>query len=312
MSETNEATFRAFSEKDGSNYAQHRTDYHPKLYNAVVDYHKSTGGGFETLLDVGCGPGIAVRGLASHFKHAIGIDASRGMIESALALPNPPITKSNTPIRFDVSPAESLGADISPPIPDGSVDLLTAATAAHWFPMTQFWMRAAQVVKPGGTVALWCGGHPSVSPATPNYERVQAAINRLQGLVAEYLTEGNRIARNNYVDLPLPWTVDPPVAEFDKKSFVRKDWGVGEGKEPGEEFSNINEATLDMIELMMGTGSPVIRWREANKEKVGTEEDVVKIVRREMEEAFADAGVEKGKELLKGGAEGVLLLVKRM
>jgi trans-aconitate 3-methyltransferase len=288
---------------------QARQDYHPRLYNAVIDHHRSTGGQFDTLLDVGCGPGIAVRGLASHFNHAIAIDPSEGMIESALAIPNPPAKV--TPIRFAVSTAEALGSDLSPPVADVSIDLLTVATAAHWFDMPKFWAHAAEVVKPGGTVALWCAGGISISPTTLNHERVQAAIDKLEDSIQDYIVTGNRIARSQYVDLLLPWTVEPSVLEFDKTSFVRKEWGHGEALEPGEEFYTMNTVGLDMLEKVVGTSSPVIRWREANPEKVGTETDVVKVMRREIEDVFADTGVAKGKEILRAGAKGVLLLVKR-
>lgn len=45
-------------------------------------------------------------------------------------------------------PAEEL------PFPDGSVDLLTAASAAHWFDTERFLKEAARVLKPHGCIAL--------------------------------------------------------------------------------------------------------------------------------------------------------------
>lgn len=45
-------------------------------------------------------------------------------------------------------PAEEL------PFPDGSVDLLTAASAAHWFDIERFLKEAARVLKPHGCIAL--------------------------------------------------------------------------------------------------------------------------------------------------------------
>lgn len=40
------------------------------------------------------------------------------------------------------------------PFPDGSVDLLTASTAAHWFDQSRFLVEAKQVLKPRGCIAL--------------------------------------------------------------------------------------------------------------------------------------------------------------
>ncbi len=122
-----EKTFRAYTSEQGAAYAEHRHGYHPNFYRLIVDHHTSTGGTPDTILDVGCGPGTAVRGLAPHFAHAIGIDPSEGMITTARSLGG--ASSTGEPIRFTVSTAEALEG-----IADGSVDLLTVATAAHVSP----------------------------------------------------------------------------------------------------------------------------------------------------------------------------------
>ncbi|OIW22582.1 S-adenosyl-L-methionine-dependent methyltransferase [Coniochaeta ligniaria NRRL 30616] len=305
-----EETFRSFTEKQGANYAQNRRDYHPDLYQTIIDHHTSTGGKLDTLLDVGCGPGTATRSLAPRFTHAFGIDPSEGMISTAQTLGG--VTATSNPVRFEVSTAEELGSQLSPPIQDGSVDLITAATAAHWFDLPGFWKRAAQVLKPGGSVALWTSATMTVSPSTPNYAAVQAAIQNMAKAVEQYVVSGNRMSHELYAGMPLPWTLPSPVPEFDEASFLRKEWGTGPDSEPGDRFYvHQQPATLDMLEKMLGTTSPITRWREAHPEAAGTERDVVRILRKEIEELFREAGVEQGKELLQGGVSGVLLMVKR-
>lgn len=42
----------------------------------------------------------------------------------------------------------------------------------------------------------------------------------------------------------------------------------------------------------MGTASPVVRWREANKELVETEGDVVQMMRREIERLLHEVGLD--------------------
>jgi hypothetical protein len=70
---------------------------------------------------------------------------------------------------YEVTGAESI--DKIDGLEHSSVDLITAATAvcifeheqsssltsiqAHWFDMPQFWKAAANLLKPGGTVAIW-------------------------------------------------------------------------------------------------------------------------------------------------------------
>ncbi|EPS44339.1 hypothetical protein H072_1673 [Dactylellina haptotyla CBS 200.50] len=302
-----EKTFRNFSKEDGGVYAKYRRDYHPNLYQLIIDYHSAKGGEFDTVLDVGCGPGTAVSNLGQQFAHAIGIDPSEGMISAAKALGG--TTSISEPIRFEVAAAEDLGSALEPPIAEGSIDVITSATASHWFDMPKFWHQAAKTLKPGGTVALWTGAHIRCTPPTPNYEAVQAAVDKLRDSIEPYREEGNRINDDLYLHQPRPWTVDPPVPEFDESSFLRYEWGTDEKSFPATEFFKYSPpANMDQLELVMGTASPVIRWREAHPELTGTEQDICKIMRREVEEALWAAGVEKGKEQLFGGVNATLML----
>jgi SAM-dependent methyltransferase len=306
-----ETTFRSFSHQQGANYAQLRHNYHPRLYEILIDRHTSTGGQLNTILDVGCGPGIAVRTLAPRFAHAIGLDPSEGMISTAQSLGGD--SSNSEPIRFDISTAEELGSNLTPPFPDGSVDLIIAATAAHWFDMSAFWPRAAEVLKPGGSVALWTSGPISVDPSMPYRAALQAAIDSHEKLLEDYMTPGNRLAHHLYVDLSLPWTLATPVTAFDKATLLRKEWGTGGDSEPGDQFlaERRGPVNLDVLEMALGTASPVVRWREAHPDAVGTERDVARIMRRQIERVLHEAGVEVGKEELKGGVSGVLLMVKK-
>jgi ubiquinone/menaquinone biosynthesis C-methylase UbiE len=124
-----EKTFSSYNQEQGKAYAQIRRDYHPDLYQTIINHHTSTGGELDTLLDVGCGPGTAARGLAPHFAHVIGLDPSEGMITTARSVGV--VTSTSEPVRFEVSTAEELGGNLSPPVQDSSVDLITASNAAH-------------------------------------------------------------------------------------------------------------------------------------------------------------------------------------
>ena len=68
---------------------------------------------------------------------------------------------------------------------------------------------------------------------------------------------------------------------------------------------------LDTMERILGTASPVQRWREAHPDAAGTERDIIRIMRMEIERLLHEAGVEKGKEVVKGSLRGVLLIVKK-
>ncbi|MCJ1458638.1 hypothetical protein MMC28_009012 [Mycoblastus sanguinarius] len=303
-----EKTFRSYTQDQGATYAQNRHGYHPNLYKTIIDHHTSTGGKLNTLLDVGCGPGTAAHALAPQFTRAIGLDPSEGMINSARSLVG--ASSTSEPIRFEISTAEDLGWHLSPPIEDRSVDLMTASTAAHWFDMARFWPRAADVLKPGGTAALWTTGSVTMHPSMPNAAAIQAAIDDIEERnLKPFVERGNLLGRNLYNDLPLPWTLVPPIADFDEPAFFRKEWGP----DNCEEFFVGGGLTtdLDRMERVMGTASPVQRWRDAHPDAVGTERDVIRIMRREIERLLQEAGVEKGKEVIKGNLTGVLLMVKK-
>lgn len=65
------------------------------------------------------------------------------------------------------------------------------------------------------------------------------------------------------------------------------------------------------MEKMLSTGSPVTRWRKAHPEAVGTEDDILKRIRRMIEKYLHEAGIEKDKERIRGGTLGVLIMVKK-
>ncbi|KAI5628511.1 hypothetical protein C0J50_3001 [Silurus asotus] len=96
----------------------------------------------ELAVDLGCGTGQNTRLLAPHFQKVVGIDVSECQLEEARAVPG------FANVTYRSGPAEDL------PFPDGSVDLLTAASAAHWFDAERFLKEAARVLKPNGCIAL--------------------------------------------------------------------------------------------------------------------------------------------------------------
>jgi SAM-dependent methyltransferase len=316
---TKEKTFSSYSQEQGKHYAQARRDYHPKVYETVLDHHVATGGDLGTVLDVGCGPGNVTASLAPSFAHAIGIDPSEGMLTTARAATSAVRTShgSGSPIRFERSTAEDLGSALTlpgNPIGDESVDLVTAANAAHWFDMPGFWRAAARVLKPGGTVAIWTSGPLRAHPTLPNAQAIDTAMfTHRQRHLAEYITPGNLLARDSYVNLPLPWTLaaaDVDVAairsSFDQTTFRRVDWDPATPFFVGEP-----EVDLDTFEKMLGTGSAETRWRQAHPDDVGTERDVVRMMRREIERLLHEAGVEKGQERVKGTSHGAILFIKK-
>ncbi|TVY51564.1 putative methyltransferase [Lachnellula cervina] len=302
-------TFRHYHASQAVSYAKARGSYSSELYSNVLSYHSSTSGAFDTLLDVGCGPGNATRDLASYFLHASGADPGAEMINEARRNGDDKVTASGEPITFFVGAAEQIAEKVK----DSSVDLLVAAMAAHWFDMKGFWDAAARAVKPGGTVALWTHASLYCHPATTNASDVQKVLFHLEeDLLGPHELPPNRISRTIYDSLLLPWNITPPIEPFPASSYIRYEWDRDGILTNGEDFfGGSKEVTLGELEKSLSTASMVTRWRQAHPDLVGTEMDCV---RSTMIDIGLAMGVDKSSipaTKIRTGHATVLLLFKR-
>ena len=213
------------------------------------------------------------------------------------------ITSIGEPVKFEVSSAEDMNL-----IPDSSIDLLTAASAVHWFSMPEFWCEAARVLKPGGSVALIGSWIYLAHPTMPNATRIQEAVDTFwYNTLGEYIVPNYQVLIERFRTLTLPWDVtEPPVTAFERETLFRKEWGVED-----KFFNRPDEVTLEAFEATISTLSPITKWREVHPNKVGTEHDCVRVLRRQIESLLHEAGVPEGAEMFKGWAPGMVLMVKK-
>ncbi|XP_038161086.1 putative methyltransferase DDB_G0268948 [Cyprinodon tularosa] len=136
--------YRLFEGKEhASIYQQYRFTPPSGLKDIIIQYlDKKKGRPHLLAVDLGCGTGQHSRLLAPHFKEVVGIDISDCQLEEARAVPG------YTNITYRKGTAEEL------PFENGTVDLLTAASAAHWFDQSKFLLEANRVLKPRGCMAL--------------------------------------------------------------------------------------------------------------------------------------------------------------
>ncbi len=112
----------------------------------------------DQVVDVGCGPGTAVRRAARLGASAIGVDPGPVMLRVARIL-----TRSSETVRYATGSAESL------PLPDGSVSVLwTIASVHHWADLDAALGEVKRVLVPAGRLVAierrtWAGarGHAS-------------------------------------------------------------------------------------------------------------------------------------------------------
>ena len=110
-------------------------------------------------------------------------------------------------IEYRVAEAESSGIEAH------AVDLVTVASAIHWFDLRKFYTEVRRVVKPGGVLAAW-------TYYTPVFGNdVDALIQRLiHEILADYWDERLHYVIDEFHDLPFPFEpTDAPQFRTDMR-----------------------------------------------------------------------------------------------
>lgn len=186
--EHSERGFKDYFSRQAVVYRQARPGYPEALYNWLASLVSPD----AVVWDCATGNGQAALSLARYFPRVIATDASEQQIHNAV---------EHERIDYRVATAEQSG------LPDASVDLLTAATAAHWFHHEAFYKEAERVLKPGGIIALWTYHSTRIAPdidsVVSHYEH-----SVLKGYWAKEI--GHVVSR--YATLPFPFpTIDTPT-----------------------------------------------------------------------------------------------------
>lgn len=123
-------------------YVKYRPSYSVKLFETIISYCEEGGTGRGLAVDLGCGSGQATSQLSRFFKKVIGVDISQAQIANAPQIyPN---------VSYMVGAAEDLEF-----LEDGSVDLVTIATALHWMDTDKLYGTIKRILKPDGVFAVW-------------------------------------------------------------------------------------------------------------------------------------------------------------
>lgn len=286
-----DTTFLNFTPEQAATYSKHRGSSYPQsLYQAILDFHQT---GHDLMYDVGTGPGKVVFDFLAHFKRGLGSDTGVQMIEQAKK--DAATRGFSERTRFFVAGGE----DCAEPLTAeevGRVDLMTAAMAAHWFRLPEFYASAAKALRPGGTLAVWTCSSFYVHTSDPKAKEIQEVLSWFEDeVLGPYMTDGNRLSRAGYKGMGMPWDEEATKKLFPKGDFKRIDWDI-DGKPsapalkdgtPGP-YQRMDEADIDGFEEGFGAASAVVRWKQANPDKVGTDQDPLRIMVNKLRNILGD------------------------
>jgi len=250
------ATFNAAS------YATFRPSYPPKLFQTVLSYHR---GPKTLLLDLGCGHGLISRELSPSFTRLIATDPSAPMIAQAKSS-----STSHPNIEFSVGSAEDLSA-----LEDGSLDMVVAGQAAHWFDYSKVWKEISKKVRRGGTLAFW-GYKDNVFVDYPKATEILDQYCYGPTTMGPYWEQpGREILRNKFHDIV------PPESEWEDVERIEYEPGT-QGKGSGEgECLMAKRLKLGEMEGYARTFSSYHNWKAKN----GDKKDIVEEMFEKMLEA---------------------------
>ncbi len=161
-------------------YARSRPGYPAELFGYLASLVEPR----RLAWDCATGNGQAARGLAPHFERVIATDVSDEQIRHAAPHPK---------IEFRVATSEQSG------LGDASADLVSVASALHWFDLEKFYAEARRVTRPGGVVAAWTYHIGHVDPPFDDlFRRFYIEV------LFPYFGTGARLVDRKYETVTLP------------------------------------------------------------------------------------------------------------
>lgn len=180
-------------------YARHRPRYPDELFAWLASLLADR----SLAWDAGTGNGQVAVALTEHIERVVATDASADQL--ARAFPHERVVYRN-------EPAERVS------LPDGSVDLITAGAAAHWFDLDGFYREVRRVAKPGAVLAIFSYGPRDLADAIgPSVHRFQEEV--LDGFWPDRI----RYVHERYATLPFPFD-ELPAPRFE----MTAEWNLAE------------------------------------------------------------------------------------
>lgn len=162
-------------------YARHRPRYPDELFAWLASLVPAR----ALAWDAGTGSGQVAIALAAHFDGVIATDASGDQIAHATP---------HARVEYRTEPSDRVS------LSDGTVDLITAGAAAHWFELDGFYREARRAGKRGAVIALFSYGPRDIADA------VHPLVHRFQeDVLRGFWPERIEYVHERYATLPFPF-----------------------------------------------------------------------------------------------------------
>lgn len=201
-------------------YVKYRPGYPKELFEYIISFVKNK----TTAWDCATGNGQAAAVLSEYFEKIIATDISEAQLQNAV---------QKDDISYQISPAEKT------PFPDNSFDLITVATAYHWFDHKAFYKEATRVGKKDCVVAIWA--YTSLILNDKNLNSIYQHF--YQKIIKSYWEPERRYVDEQYETIP-----------FDFKPL------------PSKKFQSNYQWTKDQFKGYIETWSAVQKYKKLNGE----------------------------------------------
>lgn len=246
-----------------SKYAAYRPTYPKEVFERVAEFAS----GRKLAIDIGCGTGQAVKGLASTFDKIVGVDPSPTQVAEAwkpLMVDQQQKTKNahHCDVSYIVGGAETFVVD---PIAKSNaevlakVDLVTVAQALHWFDIPKFTGQITPLLKPDGqgVFATWNYNTCDVLP-----KPCGDAVHKLDAMLMRegYWPKERKHIDDNYKNLI------PQIEQSSRLRLVHQE----------AIFHDVPMSVKDAV-LYFSTWSGIQRYHAAHPENISLLEDLEQI-----------------------------------
>lgn len=180
-------------------YVQHRPRYPEALFTWLASVIR----GRELAWDAGTGNGQVAVALTEHVDRVVATDASADQLAHA---------EAHARVEYRNEPSDRVS------LSDGSVDLVTAGAAAHWFDLDSFYGEVRRVAKRGAVIALFSYGPRDIA------EAIGPAVRRFhEEVLRDFWSERIQYVHDRYATLPFPFEpIAAPALE------MRAEWNLQE------------------------------------------------------------------------------------